>query len=95
MQWVFLSFLFLTILFESVTCNNLYFLGRMIIDQQNIWFKISLSGGGENGEEYIVETVDEDDSGSAFKPIYQIPETEFPLPSSFFGDYIIKETTKK
>ena len=51
--------------------------------------------GGENGEEYIVETVDEDDSGSAFKPIYQIPETEFPLPSSFFGDYIIKETTKK
>ena len=83
MQWVFLSVLYLSILFESVTCNNLYFLGRMIIDQQNILFKISLSGGGENGEEYIVETADEDDSGSAFKP------------SSFFGDDIIKETTKK
>ena len=82
MQWVFLSFLFLTIHFESVTCNNLYFLGR-IIDQQNILFKISLSGGGENGEEYIVETADEDDSGSAFKP------------SSFFRDDIIKKTTKK
>ena len=46
---------------------------------------ISLSGGGENGEEYIVdvETADEDDSGSAFKP------------SSFFRDDIIKKTTKK
>ena len=50
---------------------------------------ISLSGGGENGEEYIVETADEEvsgsygdeDSGSAFKPSD--------------GDDIIKKTTKK
>ena len=42
---------------------------------------ISLSGGGENGEEYIVETADEDDSGSAFKPSD--------------GDDIIKKTRKK
>ena len=42
---------------------------------------ISLSGGGENGEEYIVETADEEVSGSAFKPSD--------------GDDIIKKTTKK
>ena len=42
---------------------------------------ISLSGGGEKGEEYIVETADEEVSGSAFKPSA--------------GDDIIKKTSKK
>ena len=44
------------------------------------------SGGGENGDEFIVETADEHDPGSVFEPLGSKPE-----------DYIVAPimTTKK